>query len=365
MDVGATRAIARCVDFEFTRYRIAVAAPADLVDEERDTIDLVRAVIRCALRVRLATAWPERVFDGNHAEMIVDVRPRAPGTGGDSGDDPDGDGGDGTDDCNVPKVGVWFEALPAYVAGRYRKLVRGLSQTVFHCRPCRGRGRRRGGPCDNCGGTGVLAAESVEDFVRPPIQTALGALKSAFHGSGREDVDVRMLGEGRPFVVSLASPRRRSLDAEAVAACVAEASAGRVEVSGLRVVTRADMSRITTEHGGKVYRVLVRRVDGGDLPTDAALRVRELTGAVLSQRTPRRVGRRADLVRERTLRDVSVEESHRAALVLRVATDPGLYVKEMVSGDEGRTVPSITALLGVPCVCAELDVLRVDAPTAS
>ncbi len=341
VEAGAERAVTRCTEFEFTRYRIAAVAPADLAAEDCDTVQLVRAVVRCELRTRLAAAWPARVFDGNRAEMIVDVRATPSG------------------------ARVLFEPMPAYVAGRYRKLVRGISQTVFHCRACRGRGRRRGEPCDVCAGAGVLAAEAVEDFVRPPIEEALVAEGSAFHGSGREDVDVRMLGEGRPFVVSLASPRRRSLDAEAVAARVAELSAGRVQVSGLRVVARADMSRITTEHGGKSYRVLVRRADGGALPADASERVLELSGVVLAQRTPRRVGRRADLVRERMLRDVVVEESRDDALVLRVATDPGLYVKEMVSGDEGRTTPSITQLLGVTCVCAELDVLGVDVPSVA
>ena len=38
----------------------------------------------------------------------------------------------------------------------------------------------------------------------------LGAEDDAFHGMGREDIDVRCLGRGRPFVVELKSPMRRA-----------------------------------------------------------------------------------------------------------------------------------------------------------
>jgi tRNA pseudouridine synthase 10 len=37
----------------------------------------------------------------------------------------------------------------------------------------------------------------------------------------------------------------------------------------------------------------------------------------------------------------------------------GLYVKELVSGDEGRTVPSVSSLLGTAAKTLKLDVLKV------
>jgi tRNA pseudouridine synthase 10 len=37
-------------------------------------------------------------------------------------------------------------------------------------------------------------------------------------------------------------------------------------------------------------------------------------------------------------------------------------VKELITGDEGRTTPSVAALLGTPCRCVELDVLDVAGP---
>ena len=37
----------------------------------------------------------------------------------------------------------------------------------------------------------------------------------------------------------------------------------------------------------------------------------------------------------------------------------GLYIKELVSGDDGRTVPSLASVLGVPARVLELDVIEV------
>ena len=44
---------------------------------------------------------------------------------------------------------------------------------------------------------------------------------------------------------------------------------------------------------------------------------------------------------------------------ITVRCEAGLYVKELISGDNGRTVPSISSLLGQACVCKELDVMEI------
>jgi len=46
--------------------------------------------------------------------------------------------------------------------------------------------------------------------------------------------------------------------------------------------------------------------------------------------------------------------------MLRVRCEGGLYVKELVSGDEGRTLPSLTGILGKQAKVMELDVVDVD-----
>ena len=90
-----------------------------------------------------------------------------------------------------------------------------------------------------------------------------------------------------------------------------------------------------------------------------------LVGTV-EQRTPSRVDRRrADKVREREVYEATGEliddaESGRKATV-ELHTEGGLYVKELVSGDEGRTAKSLASLLEVEATVEELDVLSVEA----
>jgi tRNA pseudouridine synthase 10 len=45
--------------------------------------------------------------------------------------------------------------------------------------------------------------------------------------------------------------------------------------------------------------------------------------------------------------------------LLYIRCQGGLYVKELVSGDEGRTVPNVSVLLDNPAKTLKLDVLNV------
>ncbi len=253
----------------------------------------------------------------------------------------------------VHRGGEAFEAEPAplFVLGRYRKHSRALPQTPFHCRTCRGRG------CAACAGSGRLVPGSVAELIVPVLVEAAAAAGGSFHGCGREDVDVRMLGEGRPFVVALERPRRRTLDLGAVAARADAAARGAAEFLGLVPATREDLRRVTTTHPPKRYRARVE-VEGGAREEDAAAISRGLAGTVLEQRTPERVSaRRADLVRPRRVLEAAARLLPDGALELEVLAEGGTYVKELVSGDEGRTRPSVASLLGRPARCATLDVL--------
>ncbi|HEX32361.1 MAG TPA: tRNA pseudouridine(54/55) synthase Pus10, partial [Candidatus Acetothermia bacterium] len=42
-------------------------------------------------------------------------------------------------------------------------------------------------------------------------------------------------------------------------------------------------------------------------------------------------------------------------------SEGGLYIKELISGDEGRTTPSLSGVLGLPALVTELDVIDVSA----
>ncbi len=247
---------------------------------------------------------------------------------------------------------IALTVAPVFFYGRYRKLVRGIPQTHWPCRSCRGRG------CASCGGTGKLYPTSVEELVLPAFLSATGGTGGHLHGAGREDIDARMLGRGRPFVVEVKEPRVRTIDLEAIAREVNGAAAGRVEVLDLRPGAPDLVARVKEEHADKRYRA---RVELGEPVTEEALaRALETLVGEIEQRTPVRVRhRRADLVRRRRVLEATGRLVSPTAAEVEVLCQGGLYMKELISGDEGATQPNLAALLGVPAKVVELDVLDV------
>jgi len=248
-------------------------------------------------------------------------------------------------------IRVWIQINPLFLEGRYRKLVRGIPQTCWPCRKCRGRG------CERCNYTGKMYPTSVEELIAGPILEASQGRDARFHGSGREDVDVRMLGTGRPFVLEIREPRVRKLDPESLEGEVNRRAQGMVEVEGLRFSTRKRKVELkdSSQSRYKVYRALVEL--DGDVTDEDLERLGSLD--IIRQRTPVRVShRRADRVRERRVLEISWNWLD-GCLELIIKGEGGLYIKELISGDSGRTEPSVSSVLGVPARCVALDVLEV------
>jgi tRNA pseudouridine synthase 10 len=255
---------------------------------------------------------------------------------------------------------VETEINSAFVYGRYRKLEREIPQTEWPCRECDGSGRRGQEPCGHCDGTGYLYDRSVEGLIAPLVEDVMDGVDTLFHGAGREDVDARMLGTGRPFVVEVKEPRRRHVDVDRLEADVNAFADGAVAVSGLRLATYEMVERVKSLEASKTYRAHVEF----DTPVEAdalAAALEELDGATIQQDTPRRVDhRRANLTRTRAVYAASgdLEDPRHATVEIHGAG--GLYVKELVSGDDGRTEPSLAGLLGVGARVTDLDVLSVE-----
>ncbi len=249
---------------------------------------------------------------------------------------------------------IRLQVNPLFVAGRYRKLVRDIPQSKWFCSGCRGRG------CSKCSGTGLQYPDSVEVLISKPLLEAAEGEKSAFHASGREDIDARMLGTGRPFVVEVSKPRRRSINLKDLEGVINSGAVGKVEISRLRFSSRESVRKLKkSENAQKEYRALV--VFENEI-SDLTVKLLEekLNGILIKQQTPLRVlHRRADLVRERYIYKLKVKKLSPQEALMEIRCQGGLYVKELVSGDEGRTVPSVAELLKNPAKIMKLDVLKV------
>jgi len=248
-----------------------------------------------------------------------------------------------------PRVDLWLES-------RYRKLRRGLPQTVFFCPRCKG-DRRRRDACTECQGFGKLTKESVQELIARRLVPAMQAKFGVFHGAGREDIDVLMLGRGRPFVFEVQGARNPDIDLEALRKEIEQRAEGAIELAPFVRVPRKRVAYWKETHFDKIYRaeVAVASAPG----EDALVAARAFDGMAV-QRTPQRVAhRRADLDRERALRVLGLVPLPDGALELRILCQHGTYVKEWISSDEGRTTPSLSSLLGVACTCRQLDVEEI------
>jgi tRNA pseudouridine synthase 10 len=273
--------------------------------------------------------------------------------------------------------------VKVFIEGRYRKLTRDLPQTVFFCPECKGHPRRRKG-CTRCEGFGKLTRDSVQELIGWVVGAAFKTRKNKFHGAGREDVDVRMLGEGRPFVMEMVNPKVLDVDLARIEEEVNRRNPGRLEVRGLHWTEKNRVRTIKETPHAKEYAALVR-IDGDVTPE----LLRKLIGVRVHvvQQTPQRVAhRRADKARERWIEFCAFERASHTWVaprpepdpagipqppavpepsapvrdwLVRIRTEHGTYVKEVINGESGSTTPSLSELVGHPCQCLELDVTAI------
>ncbi|MBR2394314.1 MAG: tRNA pseudouridine(54/55) synthase Pus10 [Candidatus Methanomethylophilaceae archaeon] len=247
---------------------------------------------------------------------------------------------------------VTLDIAPVFIAGRYTKYSREIPQTIWPCRVCHGKG------CDHCKGEGKMYPTSVQEIIGDIALEMSGGQEHFFHGIGREDIDACMLGDGRPFVLEISNPRIREIDLDEL-----EKRANDNDMAGynsLHFVQREAVERYKSAAADKVYRVHVRADSkvNKEAVVNAALSFKD---ANIDQRTPRRVEhRRADLVRKRKVHWIRADAITDDSFDLELETDSGTYVKEFVSGDDGRSTPSFSERLGVQCKVETLDVLAIN-----
>jgi tRNA pseudouridine synthase 10 len=252
-------------------------------------------------------------------------------------------------DFNARKI--FFQILPVFIEGRYTKFSREIAQTVFYCPKCKGKG------CGHCNGKGKLGLETVEELIGRPAQALFQSASFSFHGAGREDVDVRMLGNGRQFVLELQEPEIRSIDLKKLEQAINSDSNKKISVRDLLFTNRKRVGELKEERHFKKYGCLVECEKPFLVSKLKKLLNREI---LVQQKTPQRVAkRRADLIRPRKATLVSIQKKSAKEFECVVLAEAGLYIKEFVSSDEGRTKPSLSSLLSVPCSCKQLDVLEI------
>jgi tRNA pseudouridine synthase 10 len=248
---------------------------------------------------------------------------------------------------------VTLQIISLFIYGRYKKLQRGIPQTKWPCQICFGKG------CKRCNYTGKLYEITVEELVAQKSLEHTKGTDESFHGSGREDIDALMLGTGRPFVLEIKNPKKRSINLKDLEKETNLATKNLVEITSLRFSNREEIARIKAAEFRKTYRVTLEAAQ--PLNKEKLIKVAQtLQGKLIKQLTPTRVAhRRANKVRERLIYNCVIESVEGIIARLVLETESGTYVKEFVSGDDDKTRPNLSELIGIPCKVIELDVIDV------
>tara|TARA_B100000886_G_scaffold187170_1_gene128544 strand:+ start:347 stop:1588 length:1242 start_codon:yes stop_codon:yes gene_type:complete len=246
-----------------------------------------------------------------------------------------------------------LEIKSIFIEGNYNKYDRTIPQTYWPCSKCKGKG------CKSCSDTGQLYPDSVQSLVAEPFMEVTNATENLFHGMGREDIDAAMLGFGRPFVLELRMPRIREVNLEEMTDKINGKNLERIQVNSLKLVPRKRVAELKNTVCDKSYRVDVSIPDDLTIESlkNGAQRLKE---KLVKQRTPTRVAhRRADLIRPRLVESVKILSFGQGMVELEIKAQHGTYIRELVSGDMGRTVPSFSSLVDGVCKVEVLDVLNL------
>lgn len=250
---------------------------------------------------------------------------------------------------------ISLDVNPLFIFGKYRKLVRGIPQSKWVCRQCKGEG------CPNCAGTGKMYQNSVEEFISKPLLKNTKGRIAKLHAAGREDIDAKVLGLGRPFIIEVKEPKMWKIDLEKLEEEINQNADGKIEVNTLHLSSKEIVKALKSSGQAiKVYRVLVEFEQ--DISDKLIYKILEgLIGKLIHQMTPSRVMHRRPLrLRKKRVYGIEFKRIKSNCIEMIIRCQGGLYVKELLSGDDGRTTPSVSEICNIPAKCLEIDVIGIE-----
>ncbi len=237
-------------------------------------------------------------------------------------------------DLGEGRVSVASRSLFFYA--RYTK-PGGVSQRREFCTGCSGAG------CERCGKTGFRRTPSVELLVGKRIASLTGSDNIRFTWIGSEDKGSKVRSPGRPFVVEVKNPVKRTLPS----GFIARSARGQVGVREGRVLPAKPLrlpsfrfeTRITARVSSKVGKGALDELE------------RTFHSAVVKFDRP------DDRPTEKMVYEMSAKQrGHTLTLIAQL--DGGLPVKRLVSGE--LVSPSVSEVLKTEVSCRKFDICGVE-----
>ena len=250
-------------------------------------------------------------------------------------------------------VSITSSAL--YILGRYRKFARDVPQSAWVI------GDERKG------------RNSVEEIIASAVTKELQAKECKVHACGREDIDVRCLGNGRPFILEVIECRNqptiqqlRNITQDINGYNGLNCN-GDIDISELHMSDKEvwETMQNVAEEKCKAYTAVVScssKISQEKLQEIELLGLRDVDEEqrpclAIIQKTPLRVlHRRSLLDRKRYIYNIETALLNDYTFLLSIITSAGTYVKEFVHGDLGRTSPSVYSTLQCDVDIVQLDV---------
>lgn len=257
-------------------------------------------------------------------------------------------------------VNITLECDSIYIAGRYLKHQRYISQTGYEAKAIRESSlitpAQKDG--DNEGEDwevyGFHPKISVSSLLIPFFIAHGNSDNAVFHAAGREDIDVRMKGNGRPFIIELINSKN-GLSRDWVSLAkrintdpyvsqfihIHEDTLVAFEKNGRELI---DKLASGSNEKRKNYRAVCWTET--PLPTNAEEICCSIQNLSIEQMTPIRVlHRRTALKRTKLIYELKLVR-HLSAhyFVIDIFAQAGTYIKEFCNSDFGRTRPSLSEL---------------------
>lgn len=232
---------------------------------------------------------------------------------------------------------ITYQIKSLYLYGRYLKLRPGIPQTKWHIKRYK---------------------TSVEEEIGKTLLKISQGNNYSLHGCGREDVDVKTIGQGRPFVIEIKNPKKRKINIKKTQQEINKKSQI-VKVRSLSYTTKEKIIELKQAEPDKIYQVIIQLetpLEKKELQ-DAG---KKISGVVIEQQTPTRVlHRRYDKLRKRKIYYCRLVKYHPTNPILEIKSQSGTYIKELIHGDNGRTKPSFSEILKQKTEVKELIVKKI------
>lgn len=233
---------------------------------------------------------------------------------------------------------IVYQIKPIYIFGKYQKIKPGIPQTRWHRK---------------------IYKTSVQEEIGNIILKYCKGDDHSFHGCGREDIDAVMVGEGRPFVIEMKNPKKRHFDLKKIEKEINETSEW-VKVKDLSLNKKEKIKELKTISPSKTYQAEVQLEKEVDKEVLNAVG-KKLTDIIIKQKTPKRVSRRrGNVVRFRKIFYFKLIKYHSLNPTFEIKAQSGTYIKELISGDEGRTTPSLSEFLKQKSFVKKLKVTEIE-----